>query len=196
MTLVPSSLRIDPGILDSFDIQKAHERLRRWIIRSGLGDLTMIGTMGLTWVEHLDNDWAPCWSPRWRLLVTGTSVERLHAALDHYLPADEVVRKPIRVRRTALDLNLTASLWDLRFERRVSFVTYQDRPAVGVLALRDAQVRELARFLDAHHAVDRLFCRNVRRYGWKLVPLVEPRTSAPVVMPSSRLKRAASTTTR
>lgn len=168
VTLVSPALKREPGTLIGLDVAKTKDWLRTRIIRAGLGHLTMIGGLDISYNENGDGQWRTHWQPHFYLLVRTEDRGQLKRALAGAFRADRTIPRPVRI-RPLVDVTKAASyLWKSMFFRRVSYRDDRGQRRTRGLSLKASATRELALLLDHHSPTDRLFLRKVRKRGWRL----------------------------
>lgn len=169
-TAIPTWLACAPGHLETHDLHKTESRLRTALARSEIADLPIIGGWDFSFNEHGEGSWTPHWQPHlYLLLPTATNPELVKRSLESVLPRSEACPRPLKYR--SIDDAVAAITYAFKgnFKRRISYFDKDDRLDSRQLPLRPEQERELLTYLDQLAMTDRMFLRNVRRRGGRLV---------------------------
>lgn len=177
--LVPG-IRFEVGQLHTFDMERENERLRARLARSALANHPLFGGWDFSLNEHSEGAWRPFWQPHLYLLMpTVEHAEGARGALKLMFPAGETAPRPVRLRVLTDPVKAITYSYKPFFQRRVSYLDQDGHLDNRDLPLRPEQERELRLFLDRVGFTGRLFLRNIRRRGDRLVP-------DPVALPCRR----------
>ena len=168
--LIPTGLRRPPGKLDELALPAMKDRLRKQLVRRGLGHVAVIGSIDFSFNEDAEHRWSSHWQPHWQLAVTGCSERDLIGALKAHFPADDAAPRPIYTSAIQDPIEQLSYLLKPFFSRRVSYIDDQGQANTRNAPLKPQQLTEIAVFMAQYEMTDRLFLQNVRRYGARLVP--------------------------
>jgi hypothetical protein len=174
VTAIPTWLSVAPGKLSSIDLRKAGDRLRKALERSSLRDMAIVGGWDFSFNEHSNREWAAHWQPH---LYDKAA---LKAELEDVFPPSQACPRPVKC--TPLKNALSQATYAMKgaFFRRISFIDHKGHRNTRKRQpppLRPGQWRELLAYLDQLAMTDRMFLRNVRRRGGRLVLCQRDRTT-------------------
>lgn len=165
------------GTLENFDIERESERIRTRFARSSLADQPIFGGWDFSFNEHSEGEWAPFWQPHLYVLMPAvTDIKEAKPVLKDTFAMADTVPRPVRIQ--ALEEPLAAITYSYKafFQRRITYVADNGRLNTSDRPLRPNQERELRLFLDHIGFTGRLFLRNIRRRGSRLVAEPNART--------------------
>lgn len=172
VSLVHADWRRDPGTLHTLDLEKLKRQARRHIERTGLR-IAAIGGIDVSFNEHSDAAWNPHWQGHLYLIVQGAKPGDVKKALARFYPVIDSIPRPVQHRIVETPVGAFSYAIKSAIFRRVSYVAKAGRGNTNDCPLKPEQQRELLVFFDQHEPIDRLFLRNVRRRGARLV-VVKP----------------------
>ena len=177
-TAIPTWLACAPGHLAKLDLHKAESRLRTALARSEIADLPIIGGWDFSFNEHGEGSWTPHWQPHlYLLLPTATNPELVKRSLESVFPKSEACPRPLKYR--SIDDAVAAITYAFKgnFKWRISYFDKDDRLDSRQFPLRPEKGCELLTVLDQLAMTDRMFLRNVRRRGGRMVACQRDRTT-------------------
>lgn len=171
ITVVPEWAAQEPGKLASFDLDLANGRIRTALARSTCRDALVIGGWDFSFNSHSDKEWPPRWQPHLYLLFPMVKdKEELRAALDGTFPPSERNPRPIKIKPLIKSMEAITYAIKGVFKPRTSYIGDDGRCNTRTsLPLPPPLERELLTYLDGLGITDRMFLRNVRRRGCRLV---------------------------
>ncbi|CAO3426290.1 hypothetical protein [Azospirillum argentinense] len=183
VTIIDRQDQRPQGELHTFEMIAMIRRIRKLFERAGLGPVVILG--GVDFSFNIDDTgldrWDPHWCPHLHLVVIGATRKALKKALAPHFIADRTVKRPLyikEVKGTGADF-VRKSSYCLKnvfnkIPRFIGAATGKEHNKKYSLIREPAA--ELASYLDLYQLTDRLFLRNIRRHGWRLVLTLKPDT--------------------
>ncbi|PCI41459.1 MAG: hypothetical protein COB46_03580 [Rhodospirillaceae bacterium] len=169
VTLVPEKNSRPPGELNLLEPLKMKGALSKKFALPGLEKAIVIGGIDISFNVHSDNAWTPRWQPHFHLIVAGISKKDLWAVLrPRYKKSIEIPRPTHSKSVTDLPEAVSYTFKSF-FCRRVSYIDENGEKQARSVSLKVHEMEEAAVFGDTIKITDRLFLRNVRHYGKRLV---------------------------
>ncbi|HYD32281.1 MAG TPA: hypothetical protein VEB64_15670 [Azospirillaceae bacterium] len=162
VTVVGDAFGYEAGSLHRFDPVAAMTWLRRLLSKAGLGTLTVVGGLDISFNVDGEKRWPDHWRPHFALLVLGSNPERVKAALEPFIKASESVPRPVQAKNVTDPLAVITYLVKAAYFRRSSYRAENGRYNTRRLPLKAAQEHELTLFLDQYQPEARLFLQNTR----------------------------------
>lgn len=177
-TLIPPFTRIAEGELAQFNLDAFKDRITHILKRRGLAEHPMLGgidfSLNNTAAEKGDRYWQPHLHAM-VLCLRGRSSFRKKAKK---IPNHDASIVKVAVVETVKDLrSLIGYCLKATFDNRIPYYTDLGKPSVRKLVLKPNQMIELATYLDTLPIQGRLYLRNVRRRGSRLVTTSECKSS-------------------
>ena len=169
VTLVPAEHAIPPGELEHFDLINFKETLSRQLSRAGLGDAIVIGGVDFSFCERSDGEFEPHWRPHFHLIVANTEADQIRSGLKRHYPSAESVSRPIKIQEVEGLMGAISYAMKPFFTRRVSYVDNNEKIRHRKYPLKNDQTREISEFMSRLTITDRMFLKNVRRRGNRLI---------------------------
>ncbi|TAN77819.1 MAG: hypothetical protein EPN20_01545 [Magnetospirillum sp.] len=174
VSVIPTWLACQAGHLSVSALLRAEHRIRKAISRSVLCDLVIVGGWDFSWNEDSDGAWGPHWQPHLYLVFLGAVTRaQIERELKRIFPGSPTTPKPVACEPLKDPVEVITYAFKACFFRRIGYVRKDNgkRDTRKDLPLRPAQERELLTVLDQLTITGRLFLRNVRRRGGRLVAL-------------------------
>ena len=169
-SIVPAGWLMPPGRLDDFDLEKAVLLIRKWLERSEICDLIVVGGIDVSFNTFGNKPLG--WQFHLYLLINSRKSETLRQAIKASFKLDPNVHRPLtlgRVHPADLAKTLTYSYKSL-FKQSSGYLEKERKKADGSprknsdpLPLTLGQLRELLGWLARHPIGSRLIMRNARR---------------------------------
>lgn len=183
VTIIDRQDQRPQGELHTLDMTAMVKRIRKLVERAGLGPVVIFG--GVDFSFNIDDTgldrWDPHWCPHLHLVVIGVPRKVLKKALGPHFIADRTVKRPFYVKEVkgTGDDFVRKSSYCLKnvfnkIPRFIGAATGKEHNKKYYL-IRELAA-ELAAYLDRYQLTDRLFLRNIRRHGWRLVLMLKPDT--------------------
>lgn len=170
ITAVPTWTARPLGGLATVELHKAENRIRKTLERSPLSNQPVIGGWDYSFNEHADGEWGGHWQPHLYLLFPhADDRDQVTRVMKDAIPKTDSCPRPIKCRNISDPMAAIGYAFKSSFKRRVSYYDKDGRADSRQMQLRPAQERELLTYLDQLGMTGRMFLRNVRRRGGRLV---------------------------
>jgi hypothetical protein len=171
VTAVPNWAVVTPGELVKFDMNKANIRVRKVLERSNIRDALVVGGWDFSCNSSSSQSGTKFWQPHLYLLFPLIEdKEELRAALTRCFPSSELNPRPIYIEVLSDPLEAITYAFKGVFKLRTSYTDDNGRRNTRSRHRLPAPLeRELLTYLDNTGMTDRMFLRNVRRRGCRLV---------------------------
>ncbi len=172
LSLIHPNWQRGPGELGGLDPELAKRQLAKCIVRAGLGRLVIVGGLDFSFNIHAGNRWEPHWQPHFYLICQGASRMAIKEALSgngRSFKASLSIPRPVMATDVKNRMRAISYSMKSMFFRRSTYLGNDGAWNSRSLSLKPDQQAELTAFLDQHKPTDRMFLRNVRHHGLKLV---------------------------
>lgn len=169
VTLVPVARSLPAGKLHLFDPLKMKGVLSKKFALPGLEKAVVVGGIDISFNIHSDDAWSPRWQPHFHLIVAGITRKELWAVLRPQFKKNEAAPRPTHAKPVTDPPEAVSYTFKSFFCRRVSYIDENGTNQARNVSLKSKEMEEAALFSDTIKITDRLFLRNVRRHGKRLV---------------------------
>lgn len=170
LTLILPFTRVPEGRLSKVDVSLLKDRIAHILDRLGLGDCWLFGGVdfSLNGPDPADSKWY--WQPHLHAMVLCPRGLRSFRTKIKKLPNGDPSIPKVAVVEAVKDLrHVIGYCMKAVFQRRIPYIDEFGRTKFRKLIIKPRDMAELACFLDSAPIPDRLFLKNVRRRGSRLI---------------------------
>jgi hypothetical protein len=178
ITIIDARLQCDPGELPSIKLKSVRRHFQRLFTQALCSDIPLWGYIGVSYNEHIANEWKPRWAVELHGVVRANHAERLKAQLRPLLERTESVKRPLRCDPIRNWKRQTSYVSKPYVGRRVSYRSECGDKRTWKTALKATHLVEFLLWASDYQPDDRHFMMAIRRYGNRLNVLVPARLSS------------------
>jgi hypothetical protein len=171
VTLVPGDVRVAKGELEEFEPKRLTERVKRQMQRAGLGEITMVGGVDVSWEEDGDGESEGVWQPHLHMIVAGCSGKAIKEVLDRHYARTAEVPQPRKVQEVKDAVRQFSYCVKPFWTKRVRWIDAKGKRLRDsrMMRLKAEQQREAALFSSRLRPSELVLLMGVRQRGKKLV---------------------------